>query len=954
VRFSKKLEATERLPVHVVGAFCFGGPVPVMGLLNFPDLRKDSNLSVTTLEKILDTQWEALEKKMAGDSVTADCAAAAKPTGAAAADSAAGAAPSPGAPEARGFIPWPHRLHVTFDNAQSECKNQWMFRFLGALVLHNVFRLITVGTLLVGHTHDIVDQMFSVWAKILRINDANTYEQMRKLFREKYHSKIHALLEIMKGAGKSAAAAAAFKGAAHAEAATEAAKEAIHEEPQLWDAAAAKKLEEFSKEVFADTSIQPEIVQQIFSVNVAAWMDSNVSLKELNTKDRELQGLAGGHNFQISKDKATGDVYLYSKYLVDSETRSTRGEVHRHLNLETGGYTSSAVLWRADELFLHDPIRMPPLRVATEKYRDTARTFLQEHAMSPTEHDEFNAHLKQFDAAQDRMANECSTCAQYTKAFAAIGVISRKKNATKEQLDAARDKETERRKLHTAMTAHTLDAAFAAQHEMHILHNWWRKWVHRVKESILPSWIERGIVPDPANVGLAYHTHPRVLPVYAGEAPAIDEISRVDVSWLRDHGLPEVGHLVITRTTNPREPFWIGRIVREVGKSTDDAAAARVAEAGAAQSAAELAPEGAAGDSAAGSATHSAALEFGVMPRRERTAAKKASAVPGLEELPNYAVQWLEVDPATYKALHLSDQPEDVKVWATHFATHGTTKEDACAASAAGTAPPALPWVFDMWMNRAPPPKFNVAYHAAKEDRKKEVEIEPVTMIVWGPPKKILTNDDTLTQLIRTRLREDLTEEKKAAAKSSKTRARPAASSARPSRGGAAAAKPRPVKRARKAVSSDDDDDSDASYSSQCEWEVSAAPAPARHSSRSTHARNVTFAEAPTDEESEEEKACDPQPAQRTKPSNGGAAKAAVTSRRSRGGGKSRASARAAPQPPPRVADSAEAALVSLLHGSRGGKSAPRRTAAAPSQPSPTAMDIDDDAPLSSLCAQKP
>ena len=51
------------------------------------------------------------------------------------------------------------------------------------LVLHNVFLSVTGVTLLVGHTasHDIVDQLFSIWARILSINNATTYEQMHRL-----------------------------------------------------------------------------------------------------------------------------------------------------------------------------------------------------------------------------------------------------------------------------------------------------------------------------------------------------------------------------------------------------------------------------------------------------------------------------------------------------------------------------------------------------------------------------------------------------------------------------------------------------------------------------------------------------------------------------------------------------------------------------------------------------
>ena len=56
-RYNKITDGLERLKVHAEGGFCFGGPVPIMGLLNFSDLRKDSSLCVLTVERMLDIQW---------------------------------------------------------------------------------------------------------------------------------------------------------------------------------------------------------------------------------------------------------------------------------------------------------------------------------------------------------------------------------------------------------------------------------------------------------------------------------------------------------------------------------------------------------------------------------------------------------------------------------------------------------------------------------------------------------------------------------------------------------------------------------------------------------------------------------------------------------------------------------------------------------------------------------
>lgn len=203
-RLPKNLEPLLHLGVHAVGAFCFGGPVPVMGFLNYPDVRKDGSLSVCILDHALDIQFKKLQQMH--DKPTAAAGVSAHSAGVAAAAAAAAAhVPSPDGDcsartSYRGVgLQWPERLHVTFDNAAGDAKNQYVFRYLGLLVLHGVFDAITVSNLIVGHTHDIVDQMFSVWAKLLRITDCKTFEQMRRLFHERYRSRVRLLVKLMRG-----------------------------------------------------------------------------------------------------------------------------------------------------------------------------------------------------------------------------------------------------------------------------------------------------------------------------------------------------------------------------------------------------------------------------------------------------------------------------------------------------------------------------------------------------------------------------------------------------------------------------------------------------------------------------------------------------------------------------------------------------------------------------------
>ena len=173
---SHKLDAVKgALPTHVVSTLVFGGLQPIMAQINFPDVVKNSALTVVNMAKAIELQFEALMKKEKErkniftnenpDKIDSE--------------------------EAEEKLrSWPKRLHICMDNAVGENINQNVFLYLGALVHHGIFHRVTVGTLLVGHTHNINDQLFSVWSKQLQYNDCVTPSEMKKLFEEHYHAHI--------------------------------------------------------------------------------------------------------------------------------------------------------------------------------------------------------------------------------------------------------------------------------------------------------------------------------------------------------------------------------------------------------------------------------------------------------------------------------------------------------------------------------------------------------------------------------------------------------------------------------------------------------------------------------------------------------------------------------------------------------------------------------------------
>ena len=214
-RVSKNAEvqSDHLLKVRVVGAFCYGSPVPVLGFTCFDDIAsKGGNASVTIIERMLDIAYESMDEKCWANipgskfCTVDDEGKNIIPEGTTFVDSSDKFTtphsdptidpPSSSVPKKVPFM-WPEGLHFTFDNTPSDAKNAHVFNFFACLVGQGIVQYITVSNLMVGHTHDIVDQMFSVWSRLLHTNDAPTLYKMHQLFKENYKSKIYAVKELL-------------------------------------------------------------------------------------------------------------------------------------------------------------------------------------------------------------------------------------------------------------------------------------------------------------------------------------------------------------------------------------------------------------------------------------------------------------------------------------------------------------------------------------------------------------------------------------------------------------------------------------------------------------------------------------------------------------------------------------------------------------------------------------
>src|SRR5450759_4624541 len=129
--------------MHVVGCLVFHGELHSRVFLNYPNLHNDGNLTITILQRVLN-EWE----------------------------------------EKHGVLP--PVLYLQLDNTSRENKNNLLMTYLHMLVKKKIFKKIKIGFLLVGHTHDQIDQMFSTFSKRLGKHKAFTFEELRIIISQAY------------------------------------------------------------------------------------------------------------------------------------------------------------------------------------------------------------------------------------------------------------------------------------------------------------------------------------------------------------------------------------------------------------------------------------------------------------------------------------------------------------------------------------------------------------------------------------------------------------------------------------------------------------------------------------------------------------------------------------------------------------------------------------------------
>ena len=67
----------------------------------------------------------------------------------------------------------PKKLFLQLDNSTKDNKNRYVMAFFSLLIAQRIFKKMTIGFLIIGHTHEDIDAHFSNLSKLLKMK--NTY-----------------------------------------------------------------------------------------------------------------------------------------------------------------------------------------------------------------------------------------------------------------------------------------------------------------------------------------------------------------------------------------------------------------------------------------------------------------------------------------------------------------------------------------------------------------------------------------------------------------------------------------------------------------------------------------------------------------------------------------------------------------------------------------------------------
>ena len=82
----------------------------------------------------------------------------------------------------RSAVPLPKKLFLQLDNSAKNNKNRYVMAFCSLLTIKRIFKEVTVGFLIVGHTHEDIDGHFSYLSKLLKMKNTYVLADLMKAF----------------------------------------------------------------------------------------------------------------------------------------------------------------------------------------------------------------------------------------------------------------------------------------------------------------------------------------------------------------------------------------------------------------------------------------------------------------------------------------------------------------------------------------------------------------------------------------------------------------------------------------------------------------------------------------------------------------------------------------------------------------------------------------------------
>lgn len=566
------------IPVHVVSQFVFGAPIPILGFINLADIVKNSSLTVVNIHRSITMQFEQLmnEERMRIEHVKSI---------------------NPDAQDDE-CIPrlstWPRSLHICFDNAGGENINSNVFLYFSVLVHMGVFEYITISTLFVGHTHNINDQLFSVWSKWLDHNDCISLEIMMSAFEDNYHTYMERELVNLQGQDEQLSNDGAesvlgnkeadedvdmndegenSKGGAAA--ANESSDESNYDDAtNSSDARAGLSWKQKSRRrTHAETCLintikkcgeiaKPKMEKVPCNAHIGGWLPKDI--RDRIAKVNPFKHILKYHVFAIGKEN--GDTFLFRKFTVNSELIYKKRP--HEFTFNEVKYRKKHLVLLEREKIVNDPMQMPFNYVETARARELIDVLEKQRVFDsfPTAKEQLENTLSTLEKQVEEQATVCAECATFVKEVAKIGPIKKPqpngdKETVAQQKREYNDKLGAKNKLQDAYHAHLSDPAVEA-HVNQQMKGWWSTWVNERIPVITEYYLRNGVFQHMADAadasgmnGLAEHPED-----YDEEEAFVH--CRVPNTCLSKYGPPKPGHIVLVRQalSKGEAPFMIGVI----------------------------------------------------------------------------------------------------------------------------------------------------------------------------------------------------------------------------------------------------------------------------------------------------------------------------------------------------------------------------------------------------------